>query len=325
MRAPRNGETMRNASAGTAFKASAAADTRPGSSWRFATMATAALAPAGVLIIRRASDASLVFTATVALQCAGRQLWISSIAVLRTTLSAGAALRILDNRVGPDNSAVKKTTPRSFSLPARRTAHAKMPRHEESARHARPAPMGSKVASPVAHDLVRRGAGRRGYGRMRDRPCGHGARAGAEEGGHLSQRRRLLRTRRARRFGPREFRVRRNEVGDFLATLAVLERGGSSVRAAAFPMPADTSADAATKLQTVVMSLDGKEHDLHVGYIARSAGVAAVVPAGHRQGRRQPADVGHRAEPVGRRLERRVAVPDRRGAAGVRRVAGARR
>ena len=32
-----------------------------------------------------------------------------------------------------------------------------------------------------------------------------------------------------------EFRVRRNEVGDFLATLAVLERGGSSVRAAAFP------------------------------------------------------------------------------------------
>jgi hypothetical protein len=67
-----------------------------------------------------------------------------------------------------------------------------------------------------------------------------------------------------------EFRVRRNEVGDFLATLAVLERGGSSVRAAAFPMPADTSADAATKLQTVVMSLDGKEHDLSVGYIAET-------------------------------------------------------
>jgi hypothetical protein len=67
-----------------------------------------------------------------------------------------------------------------------------------------------------------------------------------------------------------EFRVRRNEVGDFLATLAVLERGGSSVRAAAFPMPADTSADAATKLQTVVMSLDGKQHDLSVGYIAEA-------------------------------------------------------
>jgi hypothetical protein len=67
-----------------------------------------------------------------------------------------------------------------------------------------------------------------------------------------------------------EFRVRRNEVGDFLATLAVLERGGNSVRAAAFPMPADTGPDAATKLQTVVMSLDGKEHDLSVGYIAEA-------------------------------------------------------
>jgi hypothetical protein len=65
-----------------------------------------------------------------------------------------------------------------------------------------------------------------------------------------------------------EFRVRRNEVGDFLATLAVLERGGSSVRAAAFPMPPDSAADAGTKLQTVVMSLDGREHDLNVGYIA---------------------------------------------------------
>ena len=65
-----------------------------------------------------------------------------------------------------------------------------------------------------------------------------------------------------------EFRVRRNEVGDFLATLAVLERGGSSVRAAAFPMPPDSAPDAGTKLQTVVMSLDGREHDLNVGYIA---------------------------------------------------------
>jgi hypothetical protein len=65
-----------------------------------------------------------------------------------------------------------------------------------------------------------------------------------------------------------EFRVRRNEVGDFLATLAVLERGGSSVRAAAFPMPPDSAPDAGAKLQTVVMSLDGADHDLNVGYIA---------------------------------------------------------
>src|SRR5678816_552788 len=33
-----------------------------------------------------------------------------------------------------------------------------------------------------------------------------------------------------------QFKVRKDEVGDFLATLAVLERGGSSVRSASFPM-----------------------------------------------------------------------------------------
>jgi hypothetical protein len=35
--------------------------------------------------------------------------------------------------------------------------------------------------------------------------------------------------------GEVRFRVAQREVGDFLATLAVMERGGSSVRAAAFP------------------------------------------------------------------------------------------
>src|SRR5262245_15816735 len=33
-----------------------------------------------------------------------------------------------------------------------------------------------------------------------------------------------------------QFKVRKDEVGDFLATLAVLERGGSSVRSASFPL-----------------------------------------------------------------------------------------
>ena len=33
-----------------------------------------------------------------------------------------------------------------------------------------------------------------------------------------------------------QFDVRKDEVGDFLATLAVLERGGSSVRSASFPL-----------------------------------------------------------------------------------------
>jgi hypothetical protein len=70
-----------------------------------------------------------------------------------------------------------------------------------------------------------------------------------------------------------QFKVRRNEVGDFLATLAVLERGGSSVRSASFPLstespPGAGGATGLDHLETVVMSLDGKKHDLDVGYIA---------------------------------------------------------
>jgi hypothetical protein len=92
------------------------------------------------------------------------------------------------------------------------------------------------------------------------------------------------------------FKMKQAEVGDFLATLAVMEKGGSSVRAAAFPLDRDTpeagdapaaseshgtpheqtpqeEADAADRkkgLRTVVLSLDGKEHDLQVGYVAES-------------------------------------------------------
>ena len=80
------------------------------------------------------------------------------------------------------------------------------------------------------------------------------------------------------------FRVRKNEIGDFLATLAVLERGGSSVRSASFPLAVEKdkappvpvegvsappgAAGRSSDLETVVMALDGKEHDLQVGYIA---------------------------------------------------------
>jgi len=86
-----------------------------------------------------------------------------------------------------------------------------------------------------------------------------------------------------------QFKVRKDEIGDFLATLAVLERGGSSVRSASFPLevdkdeqpptptpqPARTGAtpaggDDASKLSRVVIALDGKEHDLQVGYIAQT-------------------------------------------------------
>lgn len=85
-----------------------------------------------------------------------------------------------------------------------------------------------------------------------------------------------------------QFKVRNDEVGDFLATLAVLERGGSSVRSASFPLEVDrddpppapppsgkaggtpATADDPNKLHRVIMALDGKEHDLQVGYIAQT-------------------------------------------------------
>jgi hypothetical protein len=92
------------------------------------------------------------------------------------------------------------------------------------------------------------------------------------------------------------FKVRQAEVGDFLATLAVIERGGSSVRSASFPIEAgkrsvpppppptpvalgDEASDAvvanagkssADTLETVVLDLDGKAHDLQIGYIAET-------------------------------------------------------
>jgi len=71
------------------------------------------------------------------------------------------------------------------------------------------------------------------------------------------------------------FKMRQAEVGDFLATLAVMEQGGSSVRSAAFPLkdatgkPKDgNDADPDTALRNVVLALDGKAHDLQVGYVA---------------------------------------------------------
>ena len=100
-----------------------------------------------------------------------------------------------------------------------------------------------------------------------------------------------------------EFKVKREEVGDFLATLAVIEKGGSSVRSASFPIkvpddknkgddepdpeppparpladepmgmrrpprPPAPKKDNPNKLETVVLELDGKAHDLQVGYVA---------------------------------------------------------
>ncbi len=78
------------------------------------------------------------------------------------------------------------------------------------------------------------------------------------------------------------FKMKETEVGDFLATLAVIERGGSSVRSAAFPLkvaedpddpekkPEKKTADEKKGLKTVVLSMDGKAHDLEIGYVAEA-------------------------------------------------------
>ncbi|MES1176544.1 MAG: hypothetical protein ABUL62_19630 [Myxococcales bacterium] len=91
-----------------------------------------------------------------------------------------------------------------------------------------------------------------------------------------------------------QFRMRQRMVGDFLATLAIVERGGSSVHAASFPLdvsaddptapdpqfmrmleawdhpevPQDSRNNGRNKLRDVILRLDGKQHELAVGYVA---------------------------------------------------------
>ncbi|HEX8818953.1 MAG TPA: DUF4139 domain-containing protein [Archangium sp.] len=64
------------------------------------------------------------------------------------------------------------------------------------------------------------------------------------------------------------FRVRPSHVGDFLATLAVMEQGGSSVRSASFPVRRGKKSKGTEELETVVLDLDGEEHTLTVGYVS---------------------------------------------------------
>ncbi len=90
------------------------------------------------------------------------------------------------------------------------------------------------------------------------------------------------------------FKMRQRMVGDFLATLAIVEQGGSSVRSASFPLelpedeqkpqpdarlqsmlkpfpePTPEPKDPGEKLRKVVLRLDGSEHDLVVGYVAET-------------------------------------------------------
>ncbi|HRG96947.1 MAG TPA: hypothetical protein PLR99_11910 [Polyangiaceae bacterium] len=96
------------------------------------------------------------------------------------------------------------------------------------------------------------------------------------------------------------FKMKEGAVGDFLATLAVMEKGGSSVRAAAFPIasPDDVpecdpnplasvprrrppgeepeprlrpcTDQERRHIREVVLQLDGKQHDLQVGYVTEA-------------------------------------------------------
>jgi len=85
------------------------------------------------------------------------------------------------------------------------------------------------------------------------------------------------------------FRMRQKLIGDFLATMAIVERGGSSVRSASFPIELEEAADLRSQelqelwrpdfngkskeknpLKNVVLRLDGAKHDLAVGYVAET-------------------------------------------------------
>ncbi len=85
-----------------------------------------------------------------------------------------------------------------------------------------------------------------------------------------------------------QFLLREENVGDFLATLAIMEEGGHSVRAASFPVSLAEQQDEpdpelraaldswegkkrdSRKLRHVTLELDGKKHDLTVGYLAET-------------------------------------------------------
>src|SRR5262245_22880256 len=91
------------------------------------------------------------------------------------------------------------------------------------------------------------------------------------------------------------FKMRQKMVGDFLASLAIVERGGSSVRSASFPLEIQDEDEKdepeidpryqsmlkpwpgpppkkkeKNPLREVVLRLDGKEHDLAIGYVSET-------------------------------------------------------
>ncbi|MGE0326873.1 MAG: DUF4139 domain-containing protein, partial [Polyangiaceae bacterium] len=89
------------------------------------------------------------------------------------------------------------------------------------------------------------------------------------------------------------FKMKQRMVGDFLATLAIVEHGGSSVRSASFPLeiegeeepppgdprlysmlkplpPEPEPSKTAKDLKDVVLHLDGQRHTLAIGYVSET-------------------------------------------------------
>jgi hypothetical protein len=92
------------------------------------------------------------------------------------------------------------------------------------------------------------------------------------------------------------FKMRQRMVGDFLATLAIVEHGGSSVRSASFPLeiedkkqpeppeldprfqsmlkpwpgPPPKEEHDPDAMRDVILHLDGREHELAIGYVAET-------------------------------------------------------
>jgi hypothetical protein len=106
------------------------------------------------------------------------------------------------------------------------------------------------------------------------------------------------------------FQMRQRAVGDFLATLAIVERGGSTVRSASFPIevadkfepppapvcptdpgkcpePTAKAPKENNPLRRVSLRLDGKEHELAIGYVAETPvwrpSYRVVVNSGHAE------------------------------------------
>ncbi len=68
------------------------------------------------------------------------------------------------------------------------------------------------------------------------------------------------------------FKVRAGSVGDFLATLAVMERGGSTVKSASFATSTKRVPDPSGRGELVAVELElaGDDHELRVGYVSET-------------------------------------------------------